>query len=420
MSRTAGRAILCGALGLGFALLLRTAPAAAAPVPPTVAGQPTTPARPADAPEPLDKRLKAYPGRYYTIHTDLDADAVREAETRMTAMAEEYHRRTSAFGGVIRDKLTFCLYKRQEDYRQAGGLPGSAGMYNAHRKLLMAHAAGGVADDRLWHVVQHEGWHQFAGMVIGGDMPVWLNEGMAEYFAQAVWTGDAFVIGLAPPSRIKRIRAAIRDRKLVDFLDMLLVRSSDWTKAVSAGKAQVYYDQSWSMVHFLVHGENGKCRRSFEDFVRDIGRGGDWRASFQTRFGRNIQAFQKRYEDWWTACKDDLAEPLYIKAAVQTLAGYAGRAAAQGQQFADAGEFFRAARGGELKLGEQWLPPSLLERNLLRARGLKEWSLEKQAGGGKLVLRQPEGRTFTGSYTIAGGRLRRVTAKIEGEKEEGK
>lgn len=391
-------------------LALRAAAAAAKP---PAAAKPAA-GKPTDAAEPIDKRLKAYPGKYYVIHTDLDANAVREADIRMTAMAEEYHRRTSAFGGVIRGKLPFCLFQREEDYRAAGGMAGSAGMYNGGRKLLMAHAGGGSAGDRLWHVVQHEGWHQFVHMVIGGNMPLWLNEGMAEYFAQALWTGDGFVIGLAPPQRVKRIQGDIRDKKLLDFLDMLTVKSEEWNKAVLAGKAQVYYDQSWSMVHFLVHGEDGKCRRGFEDFIRDIGRGADWKTSFQARFGRNIQAFQKRYEDWWTACKPELTEPLYVKAVVQTLAGFAGRAAAQGQTFANADAFFTAARSGELKLGKQWLPPSLLERNLLRARNLRDWSLEKESAGGKLVLKPKDGPAYVASFAIAAGRVTKVTAKLDG------
>ena len=36
--------------------------------------------------------------------------------------------------------------------------------------------------ENLWQVLAHEGFHQFLGYELGLDVPVWLNEGMAQYF----------------------------------------------------------------------------------------------------------------------------------------------------------------------------------------------------------------------------------------------
>jgi hypothetical protein len=48
---------------------------------------------------------------------------------------------------------------------------------------LMAYVPAG-ASALGWHVVQHEGFHQFVAQVIRGDMPIWANEGLAEYFGE--------------------------------------------------------------------------------------------------------------------------------------------------------------------------------------------------------------------------------------------
>ena len=61
-------------------------------------------------------------------------------------------------------------------------------------------------DARTWHTVQHEGFHQFAHVVIRGDLPIWVNEGLAEYFGEAVFTGDGFVSGVIPPTAMTGIR----------------------------------------------------------------------------------------------------------------------------------------------------------------------------------------------------------------------
>ncbi len=129
--------------------------------------------------EPLaaEDSLKTYQSPYYVIHTDLDIDAAREAAVRTMAMAEEYHRRTRGFSGVIRSKLPFYLYRRAEDYHRAGGPAGSVGAFTGGRLMALA---GERPGKRTWHTLQHEGFHQFAYAVIGGHIPsgstrVWLS-----------------------------------------------------------------------------------------------------------------------------------------------------------------------------------------------------------------------------------------------------
>jgi hypothetical protein len=154
--------------------------------------------------------MPSYDSPYYVIYSDLDTDTVREAAIRVTAMAEEYHQRTAGFAGTIKKKLPFYLFSKSEDYYKAGGLIGSTGMFTGQK--LMAISAPGRGE-RNWHVVQHEGFHQFVQAVIGGNMPIWINEGLAEYFGEAVFTGDGFVTGLVPPDRLARLQKAIRDNK---------------------------------------------------------------------------------------------------------------------------------------------------------------------------------------------------------------
>ena len=55
------------------------------------------------------------------------------------------------------------------------------------------------------------------------------------------------------------------------------------------------------MVHFLVHGDNGKYLQAFNGYIKDISRGGSPTLSFGRRFGRDDRAFQKRYERWWAS-----------------------------------------------------------------------------------------------------------------------
>ena len=386
---------------------------------------------------PPAQRLKAYQSRYYVIYTDLGDEVAAQASLRMAAMAEEYHRRTSDFAGVIRNRLPFYLFSRAEDYHAAGGLPGSGGQYNGGRRVLMA-LAGRHPSASLWHTVQHEGFHQFADMVIGGHMPIWLNEGLAEYFSQGIWTGDGFVTGIISQRRLLAVQQHIRNDQITPFPDFLVLSGAKWRGAFEqrekpkspsetgrgkrggdqtpkVNRVRINYDQAWSMVDFLVHGENGRCRQSFAGLISDISAGRDWKRSFQTRFGTNVKAFEQRYRDWWLAMPAGPSRDLYVKAHVATLTSFLARATSQGQSFSDVEQFLRKARAGGLKCHPaQKLPASLLESALVNIRGWNRgWSFDDTGRGpAKLVLAWPDGTTFTGSFTVSGGKCANVKITV--------
>ena len=395
---------------------------------------------PKDAPNaraaaPSPGGLKAYPTRYYVIYTDLGEDVVTEASARVTAMAEEYHNRTKGFGGVIRSRLPFYLYSRSEDYLAAGGLPGSAGQFSSGRQGALMALAGNRPSLSLWHTVQHEGFHQFAHMVIGGQLPVWLDEGMAEYFGLGIWTGDGFVTGLIPQGRLVAVRRYIKEDRITPLADFLLMSSADWKDAFSrkqaekdkskgGGKGQdgksdsdrvrINYDQAWSMVHFLVHAENGKYRTSLSGFIADISSGMAWKASFQRWLGSNVQAFEQKYRQWWLDLPDNPTRDVYIKADAATLTSFLARAASQGQSFQDAKAFFQAAKAEQLKCDPaQKLPASLLDRALVSIRGWdRGWNIDNTTRVPKLVLTWPDGTIFTGTFAIGGGKCADVKLTV--------
>lgn len=395
----------------------------------------------------LAAELKSYPSRYYLIQSDLpDANAIREASARMTAMAEEYHRRTRDYSGTIQKRFDFFLFSKEKDYHDAGGPLGSAGVYNAGKEALMAMADHGVSP-QLWHVVQHEGFHQFAHLVIGGSMPTWLNEGMAEYFGEGIWTGDGYVVGVVPPPRLKRVQDAIRQQRIVPFVEMITMTAREWTGTVresykapvggsqgkptdkprpgkagdvtpDAGKgdqATTNYDQAWAMVHFLVHADSGRSREALSNFITDVSRRRDWKQAFLDRFGSNVKSFEKRYCDWWLAQKPDASEELYIRTIVQTLTSYLARATIQGQTFANAEEFLTLARAGKLKCDpDQWLPPSLLAEVLRASRKWKDcWSIEVVGHYPRLILTWSKDKVYIGTFSAPGGKPTNVKVDIQ-------
>jgi hypothetical protein len=353
--------------------------------------------------------LRVYETPYYVLHTDLEPELARQVGLRMTRMAEEYAQRTRDFSGAIRERMPFSLYSRMEDYLAAGGMRGSAGFFNGKELVAVA----GRLDAQTWHRVQHEGFHQFARMVIGGQIPAWANEGLADYFGEGLFTGDSFVTGVVPPWRLKRVQHTIQQGRFLSLTDMMQLSLQQWNAELNLAN----YDQAWSMVHFLAHGENGRYQRAFASFIQQIGRGKSWQEAWQQTFG-DAAGFEQRWRTFWTELPENPTADLYVKVNVATWTSYLARAFSQKQTFATFDALIDAANKKQLKSHEEdWLPPSLLAEAIATSdRYMKEghrFELVTSERLTQLRCTMPDGRRVTGKFSIRNERVGTVNVQIE-------
>ena len=368
---------------------------------------------PAGSPE-SPGTMQTYQSKYYVIHTDLDTDDVKEAVIRMSRMAEEYHARTQGFSGEIRERLPFYLFRTAQEYYNSGGLPGSAGVFmvDGNGARLMA-IAGSDSNGFTWHTVQHEGFHQFAHAVIRGELPPWVNEGIAEYFGESIFTGDGFVTGIIPPSRLKRVQAEIQSGRLKSLKDMMLLTHQQWNSEMQIEN----YDQAWSMVHFLAQGEDGRYQDAFVNFMKLIGKGTPWRQAWLQTFG-SAADFEQHWKDYWLNLPANPTSDLYVQAATQTFTSFIARARAQKQTFDNFEEFLSDAKDGTVKTGgtiEDWLPQKLLHEVSAAAGNLPvTWKLERTpAKTSQLIGTLEDGTVMTGSYAVVGGHAVKVGVEVD-------
>jgi hypothetical protein len=354
---------------------------------------------------PLDlSSLPRYETRYYVIYTDLDRQSVQDVATRITKMAEVYSDRTRDFSGAIRKKLPFVLFKNRDDYYDVGGPEGSAGVFNG--KMLLA-VAGEQLDNRSWYIIQHEGFHQFAAAVIGGDIPTWVNEGLADYFGEALFTGDDMITGVIPEWRRKRIRQNLQSGKFKPIDELMRLSLEEWNREMS----QANYDQSWSIVQFLAHGEGGKYQRAFGSYMGALGRGKGRIEAWQNAFG-DSNGLEDRWKQFWTNLPENPSDELYRRATVATFSSYLARAWLQKQTFESAAAFEEVAKQDQLKFA----PQDRLPRTLM-AQLLYDLQEHRKAGDRlvienvkddkwpRVVMQTKEGKRVVGKFKVVGGRI---------------
>jgi hypothetical protein len=278
---------------------------------------------------------REFRSKNYQVVTDLPLERAQEIARHMDAVFDEYARRLSAFPARNSAAVKLFLWNDEDTYlkflRSRGALgTGSAGMF-----FFDGTDAGlttwtrGQERRRLWHILQHEGFHQFAFVRIGTSLPMWANEGLAEYFGQAILLRDRLEIGLAPEGRLAAAQAAITKGETYSFSEMLSMSNESWNRRVSSRdpRAGLMYTQAWSMVHFLVHAEGGKYAERFEEYLQLVGAGRESAGAFAEAFGSADAApFERAWREFTLALRPDpvstAAERLeFIGAGLEALRG---------------------------------------------------------------------------------------------------
>jgi hypothetical protein len=247
--------------------------------------------------------LRTLRTQHYQIRTDLDEDLAKELGQRMDMMFGEYQRRLADFA-VNREfqMLDVYLFRRKEDYMAytVNRFPNTGGVFMAGRVNALAAFLEGQGRDALKRTLQHEAFHQFAHNAISPDLPIWLNEGMAQVFEEGLWTGEKFMLGQVPPRRLRQLKSDIEGDRLVEFRKFLTITPDEWSKtlAVDANRGATQYNQAWAMTHYLIHGENGALRPRVIRLLQLIHAGTEAEAAWKTAFSDNYAGFQRKFTGW--------------------------------------------------------------------------------------------------------------------------
>jgi tetratricopeptide (TPR) repeat protein len=109
------------------------------------------------------------------------------------------------------------------------------------------------------------------------DLPLWLNEGLAEYYSTFEVAGGEAKIGLPIPSHVYWLR----DNAMIPIPQLLAMDQSsrDYNEGNRRG---VFYAESWALTHYLMAGER---RQQTREFLRDLVNGAGGPEAFQRAFG---------------------------------------------------------------------------------------------------------------------------------------
>jgi len=142
-----------------------------------------------------------------------------------------------------------------------------------HRVFVVLRAdAEGDADDQH-SVAFHEYVHLLESLNFR-TLPVWLSEGLAEFYAFTGVQKDRVLLGRAPFWHVAVLQE-LRPIPFAEFLDA--TRASEHYN--EERRAGIFYAQAWAFTHWLLVGDKGANRARLRDFLGRLDSGEDLRAA---------------------------------------------------------------------------------------------------------------------------------------------
>ena len=248
-----------------------------------------------------DNVLEEYAGMLEFIYVEYaagfkeviaDADKANPEETRKKKKeakrrASQKKKRKSGKRGSERDKdasptatmdqkdelgrFAVLVFGTESDYQEfgqaflGGATEHTGGMFIASLDLLLILDRGNPDDSR--RVLFHEAFHQFMRRYVKNP-PVWLNEGLAVYYEQAVPTRGGGLRFDEPDTAYWKIcRKAIQTECAIPLWTVISAEQMEFYSATRAGlpgrykevlKKSMYYGESYTLVHLLLSDAGGR------------------------------------------------------------------------------------------------------------------------------------------------------------------
>ncbi|MCY3969207.1 MAG: hypothetical protein OXG74_04710 [Acidobacteria bacterium] len=215
-------------------------------------------------------------------------------------------------------KTVVYLFRRQASLlslqTELGSTGFGAGFYRSPG--LMAFHQQVQTSEQLLHSMFHEAFHAFSDSHLtppGKQLPQWVEEGLAEYFANSKIERGHLIPGKISGSKyilfhrrsrqlrgtaswsLKEARTALRNGEAPSVAE-LLEASRDTFYGL---RYQSYYGFSWLLTHFLRHGrEEWDTARLFGTMLLYLVQGYSGRDAIEAAFGMDPEELQPEFEQY--------------------------------------------------------------------------------------------------------------------------
>jgi hypothetical protein len=189
------------------------------------------------------------------------------------------------------------------------------------KRVFLADVNNGVKFDgataRLFALLYHEAFHAYVATFVypplkpeevkkgtgTGELPRWLNEGLAQIFETAVVEAGELRADHPDKDRLQRAKDWVKGKngeKLVPLGDLLITGRDAFLASHADQKAASNraYLTSWALAHYLTFDRRLIGTDAFNKFLVAVNSGGDAKQAFAVLVGKDLAAFEKDWHDY--------------------------------------------------------------------------------------------------------------------------
>jgi hypothetical protein len=215
--------------------------------------------------------------------------------------------------------IDVVLFARPQDFGEMPGAGRSGGYYSSSPS---SHGVIVLADSDLPEETRRTSQHELSHCFLHErfpNPPVWLDEGLAEYYSSARRDGDRVVLG--GPASVDFSDRTVFWAARVDTLTQIEVPrgeappvttlaaadraafyalSEEGWSLVRGGRRAANYASAWRLVHLFMNGTDARYHAAFVSYLEDLQRGANALAAFDARFGPSLPQLEVDYRTYLT------------------------------------------------------------------------------------------------------------------------
>lgn len=189
---------------------------------------------------------------------------------------------------------TVIVFKSDSSYRPFKPSANTAGYFQPGpdmNYITLTTEVHGEQDP--FNVIFHEYTHLLINNTLG-NVPVWFNEGLAEYYSTFGISDDQkIVLGSPIASHV----FLLRDNKMLPLRTLFQVdhHSAYYNER---DKQSVFYAESWALMHYLILGNEGKRLTQLSTFLDLMNANKPMEQAFQQAFQVSFELMEKELRDY--------------------------------------------------------------------------------------------------------------------------
>jgi hypothetical protein len=187
------------------------------------------------------------------------------------------------------------------------------------------------ATKKLFAILYHEAFHAYVCNFVlpplgkdqtndgpPGELPRWLNEGLAQIFETAIVEAGELRVGHADKERLQKVKEALGKGELMPVKKLL--ESGSKTFLVQHNDERLVSDRaylaSWALTAYLSFDRRLLGSANLDAFIRSVNRGGNPEEAFTKLTGQKLADFEKDFQAWLLKlpAEGSMLDPVVAKA----------------------------------------------------------------------------------------------------------